>query len=157
MPDKAIFEADGYLPSAFYFKVVFSTSMGMVDTSFKEVSGLSVELTTETLQEGGENRYVHQLPSQIKHQNLVLKRGIAKLNSPLVLWCKAVLEADLILPIVTLPIAIYLMDENRSPIRSWSITGAYPVKWDIEAFDSQKNEVALETIELVYNYLYRVI
>jgi len=146
-----------YQPSAFYFKVVFAATAGMADTSFQEVSGIGSEIETEPYSEGGENRYVHQLPKSVKHPKLVLKRGIAKMTSPLVVWCRTVFEGDFIVPIVPMPLMVYLMNENKIPIRAWSFANAFPVNWEVENFNSTKNEVAIEKIELNYNYSNRVI
>ena len=146
-----------YPPSSFYFKVVFTLTGGQVDTSFQDVSGISGELNVDEVEEGGENRFVHKLPKKVKHGNLVLKRGIATLNSPLVIWCKSVIEGDLSSSIVTMPIMVYLMNEYKVPIRGWLFGNAYPVKWNIGDFNSTKNEVALETIELSYTTLNRII
>ena len=85
---------DGYQHPAFYFKVAFAATAGMSDTSFQEVSGIGSEMETEPYVEGGENRYVHQLPKSVKHPKLVLKRGIATMTSPLVLWCRSIFEGD---------------------------------------------------------------
>jgi phage tail-like protein len=142
-----------YPPSAFYFKVV----IGMTDTSFQEVTGIGSEIETEDVMEGGENRYVHRLPKTVKHPKLILKRGIAKTSSPLVIWCRSVLEADFIAPIVPMPIRVYLWNEKKEPIRAWFFANAYPVNWEVESFNSTKNEVALEKIELSYNYSERLI
>ena len=38
-------------------------------------ASLLIELGTEELVEGGENRFAHQLPTGLRHGNLVLKRG----------------------------------------------------------------------------------
>ena len=65
MPDintLSMLEGGDYPPSAFYFKVVFGATLGMTDTSFQDVSGISTEVTTEDVIEGGENRFVHKLP-----------------------------------------------------------------------------------------------
>ncbi|MEN8128670.1 MAG: phage tail protein [Pseudomonadota bacterium] len=153
----SLLQSDGYPPSAFYFKVVFAATQGMSDTSFQEVTGIGSEIETEDVIEGGENRYVHQLPKSVKHPKLVLKRGIAKMSSPLVVWCRSVLEADFTSPIVPMPINVFLLNENKTPIRAWSFANAYPVNWEVESFNSTKNEVALEKIELSYNYSNRVI
>jgi phage tail-like protein len=146
-----------YPPSAFYFSVVFGATLGLTDTSFQEVSGISAELETEPVIEGGENRFVHQLPKGVKHTNLELKRGIASATSPLVIWCRSVMELDFIVPIVTQPISVYLMNENRIPIRAWTFANAYPVKWSVDSFNSTKNEVAIEKIVLNYTYSNRII
>ena len=146
-----------YPPSAFYFKVDFFSPYGKGDASFQEVSGIGSEIETEDVIEGGENRYVYRLPKSVKHPKLVLKRGIATMNSPLVMWCKSVLEAGFIAPIVPLSLLVFLMNENKFPIRAWGFANAYPVKWEVDAFNSTKNEVAIEKIELSYTYSYRLI
>jgi phage tail-like protein len=64
---------EGYPPAAFYFTVTFGNGVQVPDASFSEVSGISLEMETEAVVEGGENRFVHQLPKGIKHPNLELK------------------------------------------------------------------------------------
>ncbi|MCE3604296.1 phage tail protein [Massilia sp. P8910] len=152
----SLLTSDGYQPSAFYFKVMFGATLGLADTSFKEVSGISAELETETVVEGGENRYVHTLPTHYKTRSLQLKRGIAPMTSPLVLWCRSVFEGDFVLPILAQPLVVCLMNADGLPIRSWSFANAYPLKWEVEGFGSEKNEVAIENITLSYNYSNRL-
>ena len=147
--------SDEYPPSAFYFQVGFRPSGESPDTSFQDVTGIGSEMDTEDVVEGGENRYVHRLPKSVKHPNLVLKRGISKLDSPLVKWCKSVLE-DFTTPIVPKEVQVLLLNES-GVIRAWSFTNAYPVNWEVEDFNSTKNEVAIEKIELSYNYSSRLI
>ena len=36
------------------------------------------------------------------------------------------------------------------PLNNWSVLNAYPVKWDISALNSQKNELVIETLEMAY-------
>ncbi|SRR5450830_89350 len=149
--------SDVYPPAAFHFKVVFGATLGLTDTSFQEVSGMSAEVETETVVEGGENRYVHTLPKGVKHPNLELKRGIAALTSPLVIWCRSVFEMDFMIPVLAQPIIVMLLDKHHTPLRVWSFANAYPVKWEVETFNSTKNEVAIEKIVLSYTYSNRLI
>lgn len=118
---------------------------------------MSAEIETETVVEGGENRYVHTLPKGVKHPFLELKRGIAPLSSPLVVWCKSVFELGFMTPVVAQPIVVQLLDEKQLPLRVWSFANAYPVKWEVENFGSTKNEVAIEKIVLSYTYSNRLI
>ncbi len=152
-----IWESGGYPPPAFHFQVVFGATLGIGDTSFQEVTGIGSKIETEPVVEGGENRYVHQLPIKVTHTNLILKRGIAKITSPLVIWCRSVLEADFAVPIVPMPIGVFLLNENGVPTRAWSFANAYPVNWEVDTLNSTKNEVAIETIELIYTYSNRLI
>lgn len=139
-----------YPPVAFYFSVNLDTRMRDADCSFREVSGIAAEMDLESVVEGGENRFVHQLPKAVKHPRLVLKRGIAPLSSRLLKWCKAVLEGDLSQPLGTRQMWVSLLDAQGAPLRSWSFENVFPVKWEVEPFQSSKNEVALEKVELSY-------
>lgn len=146
-----------YLPTAFYFKVTFSGSGGDRDTSFQEVSGITQGLDTESYTEGGENRFLYELPKRKKSSNLVLKRGLAGASSPLIKWCRSTLEGDFSTKIKPKEVTVSLLNPSGSIIRSWSFVGAYPVAWEADPFNSTKNEVAVEKMELVYNYFTRIV
>ena len=142
----------GYPPSAFYFRVVFGKPSEGLDTSFQEVTGIKSELTIEEVIEGGENRFVHQLPKGVKQSKLVLRRGIANQQSPLVQWCQTILEGTLSESFEPKLVYVHLLNPTGTPVRSWSFANAYPVSWEVESFESSKNQVAIEKIELSYNY-----
>jgi len=142
-------ELDYPLP-AFHFVVRFDRAGSGVDASFQEVGGIAPEMETEAYREGGENRYVHQLPKGTKSGRLTLKRGIASDASKLVVWCKEVLEWGLARRIEPQALQVVLLDAAGLPVRSWAFDDAWPVKWSVDGFKSNKNEVALESIELVY-------
>lgn len=149
-------KTNGYPPAAFYFKVVFEATQEGEDTSFQEVSGINATIETEEVPEGGE-LFPHRLPKAVKYDNLILKRGIAEISSPLVKWCKSVIETDYISPIAPRSLRVFLLDEKKMPRRAWVFANAFPVKWQVGGFNSVKNEVAIETIELTYNYFKRLI
>lgn len=145
-----------YPPAAFHFKVSFSGISGAADASFQEVSGIGAKLETEALTEGGENMHVHQLPAKVTHNNLVLKRGVAPIDSELVTWCQDTMLGGFsqIRPKI---VHVHLLDKNLQTLHGWAFANAYPVNWTLGAFDAQKNEVAVETIELCYTYCAREI
>lgn len=145
----------GYPPAAFCFGVNIGSLPNPMDTSFQDVSGLELKIDTEDFHEGGENRYVLKLPGGVKQGSLSLKRGVAALTSPLLLWCKTVLEGGLALPIVTQTVTVVLYDGGLLPLRTWTLSNAYPVRWETGAFNSQRNEVAIETIEFAFLSLTR--
>ncbi len=146
----------GYPLPAFYFRVDILGTDG-TDTSFKEVRGISAQMDTEELVEGGENSFVYKLPKAIKASNLVLKRGVAATDSPLVQWCQAIFTGGLAEPIEPKQLEISLLNENHEPVRRWSFEGAFPVKWEVDAFESTKNDIAIETVELSYRYSNRIL
>ncbi|MGP1666505.1 MAG: phage tail protein, partial [Rhodanobacter sp.] len=80
---------------------------------------------------------------------------MAASSSPLVAWCKATLEGGLSVPIKPMCVDVSLLDSHSNPVRTWSFTNAYPIRWEVDTFNSTKNDVALETIELAYQYVER--
>lgn len=149
-----------YPPASFYFKVEFSGLPPDSDTSFQEVSGIGRDMKTEPYQEGGENGFVHRLPASVEYKQLVLKRGIAPKTSGLIIWCNGILEggfAELIEP-KTVTVSLMNVDAKGQTraIRAWQVNNAYPVKWEVDSFDSTNNKVSIETIELSYNDFKRI-
>ncbi len=139
------------LPVAFYFQV----KIGGEEYAFKEVTGLSTEIETESVKEGGVNEFTHLLPKQVKHGNLSLKRAMNPISSSDVSWIKEVLEGDFSVPIIPRDIVVNLLGSEGTPIYTWTCTNAYPVKWQIGNLDSQSNTILIETIEFAYTTLKR--
>lgn len=136
----------------FYFRLTFPLELGLADTSFKEVSGMSMEMGIEEIAEGGENRFKHRVPTGAKYQNLVLKRGVTSSISVLSLWCEATIAGGLSSKIITQTVILSLLDEDSFPIKNWSFINAWPVKWEFSPLDSMKNEILIESLELSYDY-----
>lgn len=142
-----------YPPTAFHFKVSFELNGATRhDLNFQEVAGLSYELGVETITEGGENRFPHRLPAAAKYPNLVLKRGLVN-DSGLVKWLKSAVED---LDITPADITVSLLDETQAALVNWSFVKAWPVKWSLANFNAQNNALAIETIELAYQYFRRM-
>ncbi len=137
-----------YPPVGFHFKVQFSISDGVLDTHFQKVSGLSVEYDTETIIEGGENRFEHKLPVRTKYADLSLQRGLL-LDSKVLKWCLNAFENRIFEPA---DIQIMLLNEQHQPLKTWSVTRAWPKKWAISDFNAQENAVVIESLELSYQY-----
>ena len=144
------------LPVAFYFKVEFQGDLKIGELAFKEVSGLTAEVETETFREGGVNSE-RKLLKGVKHPNLILKRALQKTNvlaeTILQKWRRSVFNHDFELPVTLLDIIVKLLDADGKPLRTWTCKGAYPVKIETDGFDSEKNQVAIETLEFSYQQL----
>ncbi|MDH6313652.1 phage tail-like protein [Parabacteroides sp. PFB2-10] len=142
-------------PVAFYFKVTFHGDPAIPDTNFKEVSGLTVDMDVETVKEGGENNFTHQLPLRLKHNRLVLKRALENMDNALEKWVKDNLENGFSIGFTPRNITITLLDNKGEPFSQWLCNNAYPAKWDLNTLDAEKNALAIETLELNYNLLSR--
>lgn len=147
---------DYFPPVGFYFKVVFKDTKGglLSETSFKEVSGLSVDTSPEEISEGGLLGFHHRLPTTPRYSNLILKRGLLK-DSKLRDWVNKATRQFEFTPLL---VSIELLDQfaksgaNPSALMTWKVYNARPVKWELSAFDSLSNEVLIETLELAFDY-----
>lgn len=137
-----------YPPVGFYFRVEIAglVEKGTTDSNFQEVSGLTAEIEVEKYQEGGENGFQHNLPKPAKFPNLVLKRGLLT-DSKMITWLNDAIQSFKFAP---KDVTVILMNKEGEPLVSWEFTGAYPIKWDISAFNSMDNSIVSETIELVF-------
>jgi phage tail-like protein len=137
-----------YPPVGFYFRVEIPdfAGKGDADSNFQEVSGLTAEIEVEKYQEGGENGFQHNLPKPAKFPNLVLKRGLLT-DSKMITWLKDAIENFKFAP---KNVTVTLMNQKGEPLVAWEFIGAYPIKWDISAFNSMDNSIVSETIELVF-------
>ena len=135
-----------YPPLGFHFLVEFGNQKD--EYQFQSVSGLSVDLETEEIKEGGENRFKYKLPVRAKYPNLILKRGLHA-DSGLIDWCNAAVEGFEFKPT---DIIIKLLNEENEPLISWNVVHAYPVKWSVGEFNAQESKVVIETLELTYSY-----
>lgn len=145
-----------YPPVAFHFKVSFEGSSGKTDAAFKEVSGINMEMGTEEITEGGNNLFKHRVPTSVKFQNLVLKRGMVAIGSPLVEWCDNTLISGLSQTIETKTVVVHLLNAKSNPLASWNFVNAWPVKWSVSDLNSMNNEVLIETLELSYSFFYKL-
>lgn len=142
-----------YPPVGFHFKVEFELEgMTRHDVAFREVSGVTAEIDVETLDEGGENRFSHRLPGRAKYPNLVLKRGVMT-QSGLIDWFRRAVEN---LDIKPATVTVKLLNEQHQPLSTWSVVGAWPVKWSVDTLNAETNGIAVETIEMAYQHFKRV-
>lgn len=149
-----------YPPISFSFKVEFLDVEGMNtdrEQCFLEVSGLNFTIETEEFSEGGENRFSYKLPQRIKYPNLKLKRGLIT-DSAIIKWINK--AADSFFTVVDYSFApsdilISLLNEAGEPAAVWLVIQAYPVRWEVSDFNANGNDIAIETIELAYQYFKR--
>jgi phage tail-like protein len=141
-----------YPPPSFYFTVSILGVTSTIDAQFKEVSGISVQMETEEIAMGGENRFKYKAPSRASYENLVLKRGLVLSGSTFSKWCMSTLMSGLVTAISPQDILVSLLGPEGTPLMSWTFVGAWPVKWNVSAFDSMENNITIESLELSYNY-----
>lgn len=117
-----------------------------IDIRFQKVSGLSAEIQTDSINEGGENLYAHRIPKKISYNNLVLERGMV-VGSPLNIEFNVAFSLFKFAPSNVL---VTLFNEDNVPLAGWFFTKAYPVRWSTSDLDASANSVVIDTMELAY-------
>ena len=118
---------------------------GLIVGGFSEVTGIQRETQVEEIREGGVNDYVHRLPRETKHPNLVLKRGLTA-SDALWKWHEEVVAGRF----ARKTVHVILLDSEGKDVWRWSFENAYPVKWTGADLKADNNAVAFESIELVH-------
>ena len=145
-----------YPPVSFLFDVVFlaeNLDKEVMESRFQSVIGLSVEMQTESLREGGENRFTHLLPLGTAHESLILKRGFVT-DSKMIKWfMDAILNFD-IRPMNLMVNLLHVKKDTTEtePMMTWEVINAWPRRWSISEFNAEQSQLAIETIELNYSY-----
>lgn len=136
----------------FHFQVDFNLGKENVDIKFQSVTGLDSTFDTETVKEGGENRFEHVIPTRRKFGPLILKRGLLKpSDSGLTAWLKKAFNQEQIAPLDSL--TIKLLNEEHKPLMYWTVNNVWPRSWKIGELNAEQSAVLIETLELNYNRL----
>jgi phage tail-like protein len=122
---------------------------GIAVGSFSEVSGLSSDGDPVEYRNGDDVAlHVRKLPGLMKYSNIVLKRGYTD-NRELWSWRGNIVNG--------VPDrrngAIVLMDEERNDVLRWEFEGGWIHKIDGPTFNAKGNEIVLETVEIVVEFL----
>ena len=120
---------------------------------FTEAQGLSVEIAVETVEEGGQNGFVHKLPGRMTWPNIVLKRGLTETDN-LIAWLNKSSGEGFNAENSKLTRstgAITLMSSTGTRLRAWDIEGAFPVKWSGPSFAASADGIAEEELEIAHH------
>lgn len=130
--------------AAFRFAVQID---GITEAVFTECTLPTLEVEIHEQAEGGLNNAVHQLPGRVKAGKITLKRGTAT-SSELLSWYMDIAQGRI--GSSQRKISVVMYDSLSEEVLRWSFEGAFPSKWTGPAFASDKNQVAVETLELSY-------
>jgi phage tail-like protein len=114
---------------------------------FQECSGLSFEVETQEIVEGGNNEFVRKIPGKAKYSNITLKRGLTD-SSQFLDWRPTFSNGKITIQRKMLSIKIFT--HGGETIKQWDVTGAFPIKWTGPDLKATGMEVAIESLELVH-------
>ena len=135
---------NNYPLPAYHYQVEID---GMDPVSFAEISGLSIGRETITYKDGLSCiQGAKHMPGMTTDLKFTMKKGVIKADSKLYDWINSIR----ITTVEKKNITISLMDEKgESPLVTWKVTNAFPVKLEAPSFNAKTNDVAVESLELM--------
>ena len=118
-----------------------------IDIRFQKVRGLSTQVKTMTVEEGGQNLYKQTLPTTIDHDNLILERGVV-VGSPMNIEWNVTMSLFKFNPGNCL---ITLFNDTGIPVAAWLFLRVYPVKWSTSDLNAEEKGVLIDTFEMSYS------
>lgn len=128
----------------FYFSVDWGSQQNI---PFHEVSGLDVE--SQAIEYRHSNSKVFapiKMPGMQKVGNVTMKKGVFKSDNTFWDWFNKIKMNTIERQTVT----IKLLDEGGSPTMVWTLNNAFPSKITSTDMKSDGNEVAIESIEIIF-------
>ena len=135
----------------FRFKVEIS---GIQIASFSEASVPDINIETTDYREGTDPVYKRKLSGLTSYGNLTLKKGITD-SMDLYNWHNLVVEKGSGGSGVQKNISLILIDASGGEKIRWNIINAWPIKYETTGLNASSNEVMVETLEVVVEYMVR--
>jgi phage tail-like protein len=123
---------------------------GIAAGAFTEVSGLGVKIESIEYREGSDPSRVRQLPGQTAYQAVTLNYGLTS-SRALWEWLMQTVEGV----IDRKSMSIIVLDSRRNPAMRWNLYEAWPSEWRGAPLDALENEIAIESLTLVYESIQR--
>jgi phage tail-like protein len=123
---------------------------GLAAGAFAEVTGLGVKVEPIQYREGGDRQSVRQLAGQTEYSPVTLRYGLTQ-SHELWDWLMAAVEGE----VQRKSASIVLLDDERNPVARWNLFEAWPSEWNAAALNALENEIAIESLTLVYESLQR--
>ena len=148
MPDTQPLGGEPSTSSRFIFEVD-----GVEIGVFQEVHGLSLTVGVEEVREGGQNGFVHKLPSRMSWPNLVFRRGVTD-SDALFAWVGKSSGEGFAAnnnKLTRCTGAVTVVSSTGERLRSWEIEGAFPVRWAGPDLDATRNDPLEEELEVAHH------
>ena len=121
---------------------------------FKQVSGLVAKLDTSfEVKEGGQNEFVHKFPGRMAWDHIVFKRGLTN-SDALFKWFEHASGEGFAAKgdkFVRSTGEIIALSSAGTPLRSWILFDAFPVRWSGPTFAADSYTPLEEELEIAHH------
>ncbi|HLN61776.1 MAG TPA: phage tail protein [Symbiobacteriaceae bacterium] len=125
---------------------------------FSECDGLEMSMEPLNIREGGNNGQQIHLPGPVSYGTAVLKRGLTTAETRLWQWFEqTIAQPSTQKKRVASNVVIKVLPTNgdASQAVSFNLVNAMPVRIKAPTLNGVENKVAIEEIQLAYEYFYR--
>ncbi|MPZ68907.1 MAG: phage tail protein [Actinobacteria bacterium] len=124
---------------------------GVTEGHFVECSGLDIKINTIRYREGGTQQVVHAIPGRVEYGDIVLRYGLTR-SRELWQWFMSGIQGK----VERRNVSILLLEaDGVLEATRWDLTNAWPARWRGAVLDAMTNEVAIESVTLVFETLQR--
>ncbi|MGY3051895.1 phage tail-like protein [Pedobacter sp. UYEF25] len=131
-------------------KFHFQVDWGGTKIGFTEVSGLNIENKLIEYRDGASPEYSKiKMPGMREFSNITLKRGVFADDNEFYQW----LNTISLNTVERRDVVIKLLNEEHTPVVTWKIKNAFPLKIQSTDLKADGSEVAIEQIDLAHEGL----
>lgn len=123
---------------------------GIVSGAFRKAGPFQWTTKTKPIREGGNNRNMRNLVEPAEFAPLKLEKGLVGANGEFFTWMKSVHDPGTAFERAN--ISVVLMHETGEEAARYNLYNALPTRYEVGQFDGKTNELAVESVELVYDY-----
>jgi phage tail-like protein len=133
---------------AYNFKLIVQN---VTEGHFMSCSALGMRVEPIAYREAGNHGVVRQLPGQVEYAQVTLRYGLTR-SKDLFDWILGIAQGRIDRRNVSLSI---LETDGSRELTRWNLYDAWPSEWRGSTLDVMRNEVAIESLTLVYDRLDR--
>lgn len=124
---------------------------GVTEGHFTKCDGLGVEVEVIRYREAGNNQIVHAIPGKATYQDITLSYGLTD-SKELWEWMLEAVKGT----VARKNVSILMLDSSgASEVTRWNLADAWPSSWKGAPLDTMGQEIAIESLTLVYEALER--
>ena len=123
----------------------YTAKIGDDDIAFSEINGLNISYeSTEYKEATTEGVRTLQVVGQIDVPTVTMKRGIFENSLELYDWLNSMHTDDF----ERKDIVISMLDNNNDAVMTWTITNAFPTKFEGPSLDATSNDISFQSLEV---------
>jgi len=124
---------------------------GVTQGHFTRCDGLRIDVEALKYREGGLNQIVHRIPGRVEYGDVTLEYGLTS-STECWQWFMKAVEGT----VERKNVSIVMIDNDGSTRRmQWDLIDCWPSSWRGAPLDALSNEIAIESLTLVYGSLKR--